>query len=581
MKTVRDVKALFRNAALTTRSAADQAVLADALQAGGLTSQKRPTRNRRTIWRFLVESRATKLTAAAVLIAAAVLAVRYFDGTTVKAVEFAEIAKALREVPWMHTSAVAAGPNVTGTMEQWIGFEAKVEGSKMPDGKVNFRRLQEHESSEYDPQSNTITLSYAQENDFSPQMSSPALIVESMQKMLKEHGAQIVARMGEHRGRKVQVQEISLAQHFRGIALYTTRLYVDPQSKLLRAMESRAVDGNDAPISTAQAVYDYPATGPRDIYDLGVPRDAEIVNKMPANDLRSVLERYRQIREDATREYIAVIAHNTSVNSTDVINMVDVDYKSGRKHRWERHSVFDQGQGFRDPQDPAWAISKQRIGETFESMLAWSRAQLTRPGKTWIDIQLYDGEYDGSAHKDPRDGWGTLRRHYNPDGDGPLNALGDLAWPRILPGAQMIEDKYAAEHRLICLERLQQGHLYEGTVTLPGRFLYYLDPARDYLCLRMSTEWRPDAEWQQDKDWLTGVDPSQGRDGSIIVEDITEAFRAPNGHWYPKSIMERQSGIRKDYRQVPLQDNWSKRIYLNLSPEFPEGIFDIEQLPSQ
>jgi hypothetical protein len=581
MKTVRDVKALFRNAALTTRPATDQAVLADALQAGGLTSRKRPVRGKQTIWRFLMESRTTRLTAAAVILAAAVLAVRYFDGTTVKAVEFSEIAKALREVPWMHTSAVAEGPNVTGTMEQWIGFEAKVEGSKMPDGKASFRRLREHERSEYDPHSNTVTLSYVPEDDFSPQMSAPALIVESMQKMLKEHGAQIVTRMGEHRGRKVQVQEISLAKHFRGIALYTTRLYVDPQSKLLCAMEARAVDANGVPVSTAQAVYDYPETGPRDIYDLGVPRDAKIVNKMPANELRSVLEHYRQIREDATREYIAVIAHNTAVNITDAVNMVDVDYKSGRQHRWERHSVFDQGQSFRDPQDPAWAISKQRIGETFESMLAWSRGQITKPGKTWIDIQLYDGEYDGSAHKDPQDGWGTPRRHYDPDSDGPLNALGDLAWPRILPGAQRIEDKYAAEHQLICFERLQQGQLHDGTVTLPGRFLYYLDPARDYLCCRMLTEWCPDAEWQEDKDWLTGVDPSQVRDGSIIVEDITEALRAPNGHWYPKSIIERQSGICKDYRQVPLKENWSKRIYLDLSPKFPEGIFDIERLPSQ
>jgi len=578
MRTVRDIKVLFRDAGISTHPAADRAVVADALQAGGLTSQIRPAHNKRAIWRFLMESRMTQLAAVFVL-AAMLLGVHYFSGTAVKAVEFSEIAKALGEVPWMHTVAIADIPQAKGTIEQWIGFHAKVEGGKMPDGKVSLLRLQEHERAEYDPNSNTITLSYAQESDFSPQMSSPAWIVESMQKALKDHGAQIVTRMGKHRGRKVQVQEISLAKHFRGIDLYTVKLYVDPQSKLLYAMESTAIDANNVAISTAQATYDYPPTGPRDIYDLGVPRDAKVVNNIPANDLRSILERYRQIREDATQAYIAVIAHNTGANYTDAVNQIDVDYKSGRKHRWERHSVFDQGQPFRDPQDPAWAISKQRIGETFESMLAWTQAQLTRPGKTWIDIRLFDGEYEGSVRKDPKDGWGKPRKHYEPDSIGLQDGLGDLAWPEIHTGAQMIEDEYAKEHTLICFERLQQGHLYNGTVSLPGRFLWYLDPTQDYLCRRKVTEWRRDADWQENRDWLKGVDPSEIPESSGSMEEITEAFQAPNGHWYPAAIAVSSAG--RDLNQAPLKAHHIKRIYLDLSPVFPEGIFDIDKLPGQ
>ncbi len=528
-----------------------------------------------------MESRTTKLAAAVLVLAAVVLGAHYFDGTAVKAVEFSEIAKALGEVPWMHTLAIADTPNAKGTIEQWIGFNEKVEGSKMPDGQVSFRRLREHETADYDPNSNTVTLSYLQEDDFSVRVSSPAMIVESMQKMLQEHGAEIVTRMGEHQGRKVQVQEISLAKHFKGIDLYTVRLYVDPQSKLLCAMESAAFDANNVITSAAKATYDYPAMGPRGIYDLGVPRDAKIVNKMPANDLRSVLERYRQIREDATKEYIAVIAHNTAVDSTDAVNMLDADYKSGHKHRWERHSVFDEGTMFRDSNDPAWAISKQRLGETLESMLAGSHSHITHPAKTWIDVRLYDGEYYGFAHRDPQGGWGTPASRYDPDYSGLQNTLGDLAWPEISSDARMIQDEYATEHKLICFERRQQGRLYNGTVSLPGRFLYYLDPACDYLCRRQVIEWRPDADWQTDKDWLEGTDPNEARNGSIIMEEITEAFQAPNGHWYPKSIVERQTGIRKDYRQAPIKDNWSKRVYLNLAPEFPEGIFDIDKLPGQ
>jgi hypothetical protein len=71
------------------------------------------------------------------------------------------------------------------------------------------------------------------------------------------------------------------------------------------------------------------------------------------------------------------------------------------------------------------------------------------------------------------------------------------------------------------------------------------------------------------------------RDGSITIKEITEAFQAPNGHWYPQSIIERQTGIRKHYRQAPLRTDTIKRVSLQLSPEFPEGIFDIDKLPGQ
>ena len=36
-------------------------------------------------------------------------------------------------------------------------------------------------------------------------------------------------------------------------------------------------------------LFDYPDSGPADIYDLGVPRVAKIVDRMPSNDLDQVL----------------------------------------------------------------------------------------------------------------------------------------------------------------------------------------------------------------------------------------------------------------------------------------------------
>ena len=61
--------------------------------------------------------------------------------------------------------------------------------------------------------------------------------------------------------------------------------------------------------------------------------------------------------------------------------------------------------------------------------------------------------------------------------------------------------------------------------------------------------------------------------------EITEFIEAPNGYWYPKVIVEKSTGIRKDYQDSPLTVNTIKTVYLRTDPEFPEDIFDVTKLP--
>ncbi len=539
-------------------------------------------------------SRMTKLAAAALIIVAVVLGARYFDGTPVKAVEFSEITRAMEQIPWMRMTESGFQDGEALACETWFGFDAKIHAVKEAGGYTRFESLKDHLLFDYAVQSGTIVVTYMEEA--AAELTSPTTWLESVHKTLGEQGAKTTVRMGDYQGHRVQIQELSLTEQGERKKVV---LYVDPQTKRLHAGKATCADATGELTTEVNLDFDYPATGPQSIYDLDVPRDAKVVTNPPAAESRSLLEEWRQVlgetsreysvlqkylqtRDEATTEYIAVVAHNTAVDISDALNMLDVDYRSGRKHRWERHSVFDEGQTFRDPQDPAWTISKQRLGETFESMLAWSRGQYAEHAKTRMSIHLYDGQYGRSISRDPGKGWSKPMNYYQPAGEfGITNDLANLGWPHIDVRARIIEDGYAAEHKLICFERLAQGHIYNGTVTLPGRFLYYLDPAWDYLCRRQVTEWRPDAEWQEDQGWLNDVDPTKTRDGSIIVEEITEAFQAPNGHWYPRFVIERQTGIRKDYRHVPVKDNRSKRIYLDLTPKFPDGIFDIDRLPGQ
>jgi hypothetical protein len=118
-------------------------------------------------------------------------------------------------------------------------------------------------------------------------------------------------------------------------------------------------------------------------------------------------------------------------------------------------------------------------------------------------------------------------------------------------------------------------------VSLPFRILQYLDPNRDYLCQKLVTEERADAVWQQDKDWLNGVDRRKVRNPSTWILEMTKAIQAANGHWYRRIIVESAKDRREDYEMSPLEVRLIKTVYVGLSPKFPEGIFDPDELPGQ
>jgi hypothetical protein len=200
-----------------------------------------------------------------------------------------------------------------------------------------------------------------------------------------------------------------------------------------------------------------------------------------------------------------------------------------------------------------------------------------------ISIQLYDGQYSSSIDRDGNGGWGKLQKAYSPNSDSGLSqTVAFQAWPTIPSTARIIADDYAGQNGLVCIENLTQGIVFpDGAVGHPGRFLYYLDPAQDYLCRRQVMEWRLNAEWQQDKNWLKRADPQKVRGGGMVVDEITEVFQAPNGHWYPRVIVQKHTDARDDSMDAPMSVYDIEMIYLDLSPTFPEGIFDRNRLPGQ
>jgi len=556
-------------------------IFKNVLQSRSESEEQEPTVRKANLWRIIMKSRITKLTTAAVIIAAAVLVIRFSGGSVdLTTIAFADITEAMKNVPWMHQTAHGFG-QASGPGEVWVGFESKTAAAKWANGKANFGDMKAHRMYQYEPTNNSLTIDYLYEDDFPPHLYSLVSAIEGMHKALKEQGAQITVKSGKRDGQPVQIQEIVLPGKEQDRPTQAVTLYIRPDSKLLLAADARVTDANGATITEGEIAFSYPASGPASIYDLGVPTDANVINNLPSNDYLSTWDKYRQCRAEGTCEYIAVITH-ADRSLGDIVTMVEVDYKSGRKQRWQRHSVFNMGEQF----DKYWPQYKEQLGDSFESLLAWTIKD-NEQGKGSSSVSIYDGRYSRHAVRKAlgKDAgkWKYYRKQYSPDDPGmPTGSLGDLGWPYIGADGHILEDDFSKAKGLICIERLQQGSADTESITLlPARFLFYVDPHKDHICTRKVTERSADADWQQDKNWLDGVDSEKIRAGSITVEEVTEMTHAHNGHWYPKVIVVKQTGIRKDYKDAPLEVRTTKTIYLQTEPKFPDGIFDIPEPPTQ
>lgn len=581
MKPAKNIEKLIKSICINTNAKMDETILDDVLEVFEESKKTKPTLTEPSIWRVIMKSRITKLTAAAVSIIAFMLITYLGNGTLdLTTTAFAQMTEAMKKMPWLHVVSTGhmRGVNVSG--EEWVSFKAKIRAGKRYDGKITFWNTKEHKHYTYDPEKRNITIDYvydafAHEDESRFELSSPASFLENKLKRLQEQGAEIITKEAEYNGQQAQLQEISFSVEQNNESLVgRLYLYIQPDSKLLLAARAKAADSTGKIIGECEMTYSYPQTGPLDIYDLGVPKDAQIISNLPEEDYQAIWDKYRQSREKATKEYIAVITHsNQRLGDIVTVTMIDVDFKSNKNHRLERHFVFNTGEDI----EKSWPKYKEQLGDTFESLMAWTQNHYGQTGT--ISIYLYDGEYNISTSRDG-DSWEKIRKSYSPNFESiPSIRLEDIAWPIIGKTGRIIEDDYARENNFICIERLQRGSIYRGNVNLPGRFLYYLDPQKDYICRRKVTEWRPDAEWQENKNWLEGVNIEKVRDGSIIVKDIIELTQAENGLWYPKVIEEKQTGIRKDYKNVPLKISTIKKVYIQTHPEFTEGIFDHEMLP--
>jgi len=476
------------------------------------------------IWRTIMKSRITKIAAAAVIVIAILLVLNRFTGSIDGAtVAFAKVREAVRNVPWMHISYAGHWGKEMGydksddqrlRLEIWCSFELQIVIYKYADETVTYSDYTTQKIYTYNPVSKRIVTSRLSESSLPLEESSPwGWLQKDIQRMIK-WGAEIARKTGRYDGRKAEVYEIAKPAGA-NVEAINGKMWVDTKTRLPIAKEMRYFHPEGKLRRVVKGTFEYPENGPADIYDVGAPSDAEVVNSLPLPPWKEIKVKYRSYRENGPERFIAIITHALPTLPYVPIEMVDVFYKNEKRWRSEHHLVFKKG-----PVGTQWRKKGPELGNTFDSLLKWSREY---KGES-VQGTLYDGNYICSFAREEDGSWRVgekIRAEGGKMTDWGLEVR-DLSWPDIRGAADIVQDAYARENNLIRIE-------------VQGR-QFYLNPGRDYICQRRE---------------IHGL-------------KVTEFAQTQAGRWYPKTVEDRLT---------------KKTVYLDTEPEFPEGIFELENLP--
>jgi len=512
------------------------------------------------IWRTIMKSRITKITAAAVIIIAVTIVVNRFGGSIDgSSVALGQIMENMKKMPWM--VMVTKGPEGV-VAEQWLCFDREYWIAKTADGTITSYDYAKREQYKYDPSSKTVTIDYLSQ-DIPYFISSPQAVLESLFEQVTEQatkpGTEITQEVGQYKGKKIKIHKMAFSANELN---HRSQLFIDIQRNLLVRMLGSSTDSDGKVIIRGELEFEYPEKGPSNIYDLGVPKSATVVNNAPHEDVLEVVRQYRSCRENGPQQYIAIVT--SGMQGTKII------YRNGDLLRTEFYF-------FRDIN--TWHEKRKRIESNFDSLWKWwtdnNNSQLTQ-------VYLSDGKYGYYCYGLP-----DKIRSYRVDKRNPGHeALDTIGWPEISKyftperQANIIETDYSKENDLVCIELVFPGKIdTESKVTLPQKWVYYLDPEIDYICVREKYYRQRDIAWEdKDDSWLDGIDPNKiPPDKLPQIKEVIEVEETKAGQWYPKRIARyADDGTPREEKRMIIPT-----VYLQTDPPFPDGIFDPGSLPKK
>jgi hypothetical protein len=318
MRSAENIEKLVKNLDLDidTNTEIDRVILSELLEAQEKSKKTYSALAKPDIRRIIMKNPITKLAAAAVIILVVTIGLSHFigsvDGTSVV---FAKMAEAIEKESCVHIVLTETHRGREQFLREfWLLLESGNMHEKHPDGTVTFVDSQNKTEYIYNPGIGKIFVIEAagpahrsKNKYFFEEITSADELLPTIIGPLSKN--QMVVKQGRYEGADVDIYEAQLPERKFGSAGNLQRkveIIADSFSSLPVYLSVNAADSNGTLFSQRTASFDYPEYEPVDIYDLGVPESAVVVEGHPA-DVEDVLDRFDDRCQQGFGNFVAVL----------------------------------------------------------------------------------------------------------------------------------------------------------------------------------------------------------------------------------------------------------------------------------
>jgi hypothetical protein len=477
-----------------------------------------PTIHKRSSW-WLAKS----ASGATAMAAALLLAVFLFSDRA--SVSWAEMLAAVASRPWVHATTTYSDGEHHSTSESWVSNADRSAAFKLGDLR-QFDDIEKGFSLQYDAKEGTIYrvpslrlgLGLTTEIPLPGLLNS--LIADKTASRDLFYGDRVIKaerHVEEHDGKQWLVYLIHLEQINNASLDWTVRIRLDQATQLPEVWEERRANG----VVTVTR-FDYPDNGPRNIYELGVPKIAKLIDRVPKGDLARIVASQRADRKrfDA---YDAIVVQHTDGVTTNYDNLLNLSVKrvrrKDRQYRVDQLLTAKPGLTLPPPgtdMQQWWKENRDRY---------WSVPQLICDGET---TRFYKMQVDELTPGQNPNLSVVEEKHVPirlPLDDSPVE------WPHLMP-EQCSRPHLGTSDKTIDFDVDSKSHdgppdTVRVVVTKKSGprsgelFRYWFDPARDDV-LRKETS----AVFDHRTNKLDFLD----------TQEYDEFAQSPSGKWYPQRI---------------------------------------------
>ena len=510
----------------------------------------------------IMRNKITKLAAAAIIIIAVLIGISHFGGSIDGTSQvFAHMLEEMQGIPWVH--AIMEDDQSKGLVESWVSFEPSIVILKELDGTVRYVNSSQEVQHVYSPEKNRITISTVPDTFRHIGPKTAFEMIGFMIDTLETSGARITREKSVLDG--IQVEIIHAVSDVQDVIMIR-----DIERNLPISGEYKAIENTPNQINHKMR-FEYPEQGPADIYAVGVPKDADVVDTRPKGSLKDLTKEIQRRFDKGFGDYIAVVLESSGSreepNNPSYPNMVLVMRRSGQLWRLDRYLAVNTSLRKDDKRKSLYETIKDIWpNPTIEQILE------SEDKEALIGQVLFNGKYTisctqmrGKVHKGK---WRGDTSRLSPE------VLPAIVWtnPFMLTMGNENEEKKIESlpvdpnhaqligFRVRTTAKDKNKDYGQYNQSREGTDDYWFDPARDYILLEHKIQ--------------KEVGQKSGYTFSRSI--ATAVAQTTDGRWYPKVIRTEYIRVGRNGEKVIRARE--KRILLDTKPTFKQGIFDESSL---